>query len=297
MPSTTRPVSSLAEPVTAGEPVPPFDNTAMDGFAVRAADTAAAPVELARRRARWPRAPIPQVSRSARASGAHHDRRRHSRRCRRDRDGRVDRAARRWRPRPHRRLPPRQVTTSGAPATTSRRATWSSTRGTTLTPVHLGVLASVGVADVVVVRRARVGVLSTGDELVEGDAPLATRTAAGLEPALAAARSLASDGFEVVDLGLVRDDKEAVSAAIRGAAAACDALLTSGGVSMGDFDEVKAALVGHRRGHAVDADGHPSRQAVRLRHRRRRCRCSDCRAIRCRRSSPTSCSPVPRCGR
>ncbi len=53
---------------------------------------------------------------------------------------------------------------------------------------------------------------------------------------------MAADGFEVVDLGLVRDDKEAVIAAIRGAAAVCDALLTSGGVSMGDFDEVKAAL-------------------------------------------------------
>jgi len=103
------------------------------------------------------------------------------------------------------------------------------------------VLASVGVTDVVVVRRARVGVLSTGDELVEGDAPL--RPGQLRDSNRHALRALvASDGFEVVDLGLVRDDKDAVSAAIRGAAATCDALLTSGGVSMGDFDEVKAAL-------------------------------------------------------
>jgi len=113
--------------------------------------------------------------------------------------------------------------------------------GTTLTPTHLGVLASVGVTEVEVVRRARVGVLSTGDELVEGDAPL--RPGQLRDSNRHALRALVTaDGFEVVDLGLVRDDKDAVSSAIRNASTTCDALLTSGGVSMGDFDEVKAAL-------------------------------------------------------
>jgi molybdopterin molybdotransferase len=113
--------------------------------------------------------------------------------------------------------------------------------GTVLTPAHLGVLASVGVTEIVVVRRARVGVLSTGDELVEGDAPLRPgQLRDSNRHALCAL--VASDGFEVVDLGLVRDVKEAVASAIKSATERCDALLTSGGVSMGDFDEVKATL-------------------------------------------------------
>src|SRR5206468_8586325 len=53
---------------------------------------------------------------------------------------------------------------------------------------------------------------------------------------------LATSGFDAVDLGVARDTKDAVRAAITGAAEGCDALLTSGGVSMGDFDEVKAVL-------------------------------------------------------
>jgi molybdenum cofactor synthesis domain-containing protein len=53
---------------------------------------------------------------------------------------------------------------------------------------------------------------------------------------------LASDGFDVIDLGLVRDKRDAVADAITNAAERCDALVTSGGVSMGDFDEVKAVL-------------------------------------------------------
>jgi molybdenum cofactor synthesis domain-containing protein len=84
-------------------------------------------------------------------------------------------------------------------------------------------------------------VLSTGDELVEGNVPLqpgqlrdSNRHA--LIPMLAEA------GCEPVDLGLIRDDRAAITAAIEDAVASCDALLTSGGVSMGDFDEVKAAL-------------------------------------------------------
>ena len=53
---------------------------------------------------------------------------------------------------------------------------------------------------------------------------------------------LAEAGCDPVDLGLVRDDRAAITAAIEQAVASCDALLTSGGVSMGDFDEVKAVL-------------------------------------------------------
>jgi molybdenum cofactor synthesis domain-containing protein len=113
--------------------------------------------------------------------------------------------------------------------------------GTVLTAVHLGVLASVGATKVSVVRRARVGVLSTGDELVEGTAPLRPGQLRDSNRHSLIAQ-VASDGCKVVDLGLVRDDRDAVAAAITGASMTCDALLTSGGVSMGDYDEVKAVL-------------------------------------------------------
>ena len=49
-------------------------------------------------------------------------------------------------------------------------------------------------------------------------------------------------GFDGIDLGLIRDDEAAIEAALVGAARSCDAVLTSGGVSMGDFDYVKAVL-------------------------------------------------------
>jgi molybdenum cofactor synthesis domain-containing protein len=113
--------------------------------------------------------------------------------------------------------------------------------GTVLNPAHLGVLASVGVSTVRVVRRPRVGVLSTGDELVEGNAPLRPGQLRDSNRHTLIAQA-AADGCDVVDLGLVRDDKEAVAAVITRASEDCDALLTSGGVSMGDFDEVKAVL-------------------------------------------------------
>ena len=91
------------------------------------------------------------------------------------------------------------------------------------------------------VPAARVGVLSTGDELVERG-----RARAGPDPRLQptdAARTLAAAaGVEVVDLGLARDDEDLIVGVLEDAFARCDAVLTSGGVSMGEYDYVKAAL-------------------------------------------------------
>ena len=113
--------------------------------------------------------------------------------------------------------------------------------GTMITPTIAAVLASVNAAVVSVVPRVRVAVLSTGDELIDDGGPLqpgqireSNRTM--LHGLVAAA------GCEAIDLGVVRDDEAELERVLREAAATCDAVVTSGGVSMGDYDVVKAVL-------------------------------------------------------
>ncbi len=113
--------------------------------------------------------------------------------------------------------------------------------GTVLTAGHLGVLATVGRTHVDVVRRPVVGVVSTGDELVQGGGPL-ERGQIRDSNRLALLALCQRSGFHAVDLGLVPDDEDRIEGALRNGVDRCDALLTSGGVSMGDFDFVKAVL-------------------------------------------------------
>src|SRR4029077_2924835 len=112
--------------------------------------------------------------------------------------------------------------------------------GTLLGPAHLGVLASIDVGRVRVHPRPRVGVISTGDELVESGPVGPGQIRDSNRPMLVA--QLASAGFEGIDLGIARDDEERMTAQILDALGQCDALLTSGGVSVGDFDYVSNAL-------------------------------------------------------
>jgi len=113
--------------------------------------------------------------------------------------------------------------------------------GTVLGPFHLGVLASLGEVAVLVHPRPRVGVLSTGDELTLPGRPLrpgAIRDAN--RPALLA--QTRASGFGAEDLGIVADDEDSVAEALIGATTRCDAVVTSGGVSVGDRDYVKVVL-------------------------------------------------------
>ncbi|MEM8630436.1 MAG: gephyrin-like molybdotransferase Glp [Pseudomonadota bacterium] len=113
--------------------------------------------------------------------------------------------------------------------------------GRPLTPADLALLSAVGVAEVPVFDRLRVGVLSTGDEIVPPDQPaLADRTFDANRPMLLA--MLGRMGFAAVDLGHVPDDRTALATALDGAAETCDAVLTSGGASAGDEDHVSALL-------------------------------------------------------
>ena len=113
--------------------------------------------------------------------------------------------------------------------------------GTVLTAGHLGVLCSLGVTELLVYPRLRVGVMSTGDELVDDGSSLAPGQIrdSNRRTLLALLDELPVDA---VDLGLIMDDEEAIEVALRRGATECDAILTSGGVSMGDFDYVKAVL-------------------------------------------------------
>jgi len=113
--------------------------------------------------------------------------------------------------------------------------------GTVLTAAHLGVLASVGVRGPLVVPRPSVGVLSTGDELVDAERELRPgEIRESNRPTLVAA--LRGFGIDATDLGTVPDDADRIRGAVVEAAGRFDAVVTSGGVSMGDVDLVKVVL-------------------------------------------------------
>ena len=113
--------------------------------------------------------------------------------------------------------------------------------GTPLGPPEIGLLAAVGCTQVQVYRRPRVAVLTTGDELVEPDQPLAPGLIRNSNRfALLAAASQA--GADVVWSGHARDDEEELRRLMAEALGEADVLLTSGGVSMGRRDLVKPLL-------------------------------------------------------
>lgn len=119
-------------------------------------------------------------------------------------------------------------------------------RGARLTPQALGLAASVGAGRLTVLRRARVAVFSTGDELVMPGEPLAPGaiynsnrfTLRGL---------LQAAGCVVEDFGIVPDRLEATRAALRNAAAHNDLIVTSGGVSVGEEDHLRPAVAAEGR--------------------------------------------------
>jgi molybdopterin molybdotransferase len=236
--------------VTADEAVPPFANTAVDGFAVRAADVAAAPVTLTVIGTIPAGAPPEPAIGSGEAvrilTGAPLPPGADAVVMVEDTDGWDGRSGR------------EAIGASTASKVEVRAPVQAGVNvrgagddiapgqvvfgaGTVLGPGHLGVLASIGVRKVPVFPRARVGVLSTGDELVDGPEPLRPgqirdsnrRTLLSL---------VAEANAEPVDLGHARDDEAAVAQRLADGLARCDAVLTSGGVSVGDFDYVKVVL-------------------------------------------------------
>ena len=112
-------------------------------------------------------------------------------------------------------------------------------RGRIIRPQDLGLLASIGVAQVEIYRPLKVAVLSTGDELVEPGAGELRPGQLCNSNRYTLAGLLRSLGVEFVDGGIIPDDPEATAAALESAASVADCVITSGGVSVGEEDHVK----------------------------------------------------------
>ena len=118
-------------------------------------------------------------------------------------------------------------------------------RGCRLGPAALGLAASIGMASLTVVRRPRVALFSTGDELVMPGTVAPQDMPPGAiynSNRFFLAALLRRMGCAVTDLGIVPDRRDATIAALRQAAATHDVILTSGGVSVGEEDHIKPAV-------------------------------------------------------
>jgi molybdopterin molybdotransferase len=231
---------ALVEPVTAPEDVPAFPNSAMDGFAVVAGTLGAVPVELdvigevaagsTPRRGVVPGtaykimtgAPLPEGANAVIRVEATEQARQAVVRI-------LEEVA-----------PGENVRPAGGDLRAGEPVFEAGAR---IGPAHAGVLASLGITPLVR-RRPVAAIMATGDELVP-------RTTTRLEKGqlrdsnTTLLRALLEDvGAEVIDYDIVSDDPALLEATLEKAAASADLVVTSGGVSMGEYDVVKALLQG-----------------------------------------------------
>jgi molybdopterin molybdotransferase len=232
----------LAEDVYADVDIPPHSNSAMDGYAVLAADTEGASEENPKRlkvvadlaagyvtEAQvtpgtairiMTGAPIPRGADAVvRFEDTHHE------------DDWVDIMVQ---------VPvQKNVRLAGEDL---REGTLALRRGSRIRPQEVGMLATVGRKDVLLTRRPRVAILATGDEVVDIDVPLAPGKIRNANSYSNAAQVLRCGGTPVL-LGIACDQVDDLVQKIRsGLEQKVDLFLTSGGVSVGDFDVVKQVL-------------------------------------------------------
>ncbi len=225
----------LAQPLISTVNVPPLDNSAMDGYAVRLAEAqegATLPVSQ-----RIPAGTLPQplaigsvariftgapVPEGADAIVIQEDTE--------AADGQI-RILRAPRPNAH-------IRRAGEDIRAGQAVLESGVR---LGPAQLGVAASTGADRLTVYRRLKVAVFFTGDELVQPGQPLPPGRIYNSNRASLIAL-LTAAGCEVIDLGTVADTLAATTAALENAARNADVVMTTGGVSVGEEDHVKAAV-------------------------------------------------------
>lgn len=225
----------LATPLMSAIAVPPADNSAMDGYALRAADLAPdaplpvsqrvpagsvpAPLEAGSAARIFTGAPIPPgadvvVMQELCVAEGEQVRIRHT-------------------PKPG-----ENIRRAGEDIATGSCVIETGTR---LTPAHAGLAASVGAATLEVFAQLKLAVFFTGDELVQPGIALAPGQIYNSNRYVL--RSLLESlGCVVTDLGIIPDDLAATRAALREAAAGHDLVMSCGGVSVGEEDHVKAAL-------------------------------------------------------
>src|SRR3989454_318261 len=226
----------LAENISADRDVPPFRNSAMDGYAVRSDDVATAPARLRVvgeiAAGGFPERAITKGEAMRIMTGAPMPEGADTVVRVEDTDNASD-----------------VVTiTAATPKGISvrqagedlRKGEMILTAGTVLRAAEIGLLASVGRPKVSVRKRPRVAVFSTGDEIADLDAPLAKGQIRDSNR-YTLASAIRAAGAEPWVRGIVRDSPEALRAAL-GEARAADAIVTSGGVSVGDHDHLKPVL-------------------------------------------------------
>jgi len=228
----------LAEPIVAAHDVPLFANSAMDGYAVRASDVAIVPVVLevvedvpagsVPTRKVAPGTATRIMTGAPMPAGA---------------DTVIE----------------VEVTSTSGDAVTINSARTIGThvrpagedvlqgaevlpRGVRLNSAMLGVLASLGVVEPVVGRRPVVAIISTGDELLPPEAPVPPKGKIRDSNTMTLRAVLSGLAERILDFGIIGDSAEPLRAAFREAAESADVIVTTGGVSMGKYDLVKAVL-------------------------------------------------------
>ena len=232
----------LAQDVVSALQVPPHDNSSMDGYAVRAADVAAAGAELpVSQRIAAGQSGTPLAARSAARifTGAPMPAGADAVVMQEDTQALDDGA----------RVRINAVPTAGqwvrAAGEDVTRGAVVLSKGERLAPASIGLAAGIGLAELTVAARPRVALFSTGDELVMPGAvpPAQMKPGAIYNSNRFFLRALLMRlGCDVSDLGIVADNRAATLSALQSAASGHDLILTSGGVSVGEEDHIKPAV-------------------------------------------------------